>query len=36
MEPLSLLFDESGGESLPFPAELLELDGPLRMHAPRR
>lgn len=30
MEPLATLFDESGGDPLPLPAELLALHGPLR------
>jgi riboflavin biosynthesis pyrimidine reductase len=33
MEPLLTLFDETPGDSLPLPAELLALHGPLRMDA---
>lgn len=33
MEPLSQLFDDTTGEPLPLPPELLELHGPLRMPA---
>ena len=33
MEPLARLFDESPGEQLPLPPELLALYGPLRMPA---
>lgn len=31
MEPLALLFDETTGQPLPLPPELLEIYGPLRM-----
>lgn len=31
MEPLALLFDETTGEPLPLPPELLAIHGPLRM-----
>src|SRR5512138_2553133 len=31
MEPLDLLLDESGGDSLPLPPELLAFYGPLRL-----
>jgi riboflavin biosynthesis pyrimidine reductase len=31
MEPLEQLFDETGGEPLPLPAELVSFYGPLRM-----
>jgi riboflavin biosynthesis pyrimidine reductase len=35
MEPLERLFDETSGEPLPLPPELLALYGPLRMPSPR-